>query len=433
MATGRTFFGDAETTPAERRLIREQLDRILVHSHFRNSRRYPVLLQYTVEKVLAGEAESLKERTLGVDVFGRAAGYDTNLDHIVRSTAAEVRKRLAQYYQEPEHEGQIRIDLPSGSYVPQFRRPPAAPPTERVPEMLVERPSGWRTFIRPRSRVWVSLSAALGVASVAIYLVSRGTSNGSQAALDRFWAPVCYPPGAVALYVPDPSKSWAAPPAGGVANPPFDAFESLGSEQPVTPDYPGALNGVPVAIQTLIERNVPFADAVTLNRLGTIFALRGKEQHVVYCRDSTLWDLRRGSAVLVGGVDNFWSVKLTGELRFRFLVDRSAGVATFVIGDRKSGTVWRSSGDPIQSQGVDYAIIARIEHPSTGRLVVVAGGIQEYGTLAAGEFLTNGNALAELERLRPRDTKGTNVQAVLSTSVLKRTPAPPKIVAAYFW
>jgi hypothetical protein len=183
----------------------------------------------------------------------------------------------------------------------------------------------------------------------------------------------------------------------------------------------------------VIERSVPFSDAVTLTRLGAIFALKKKDYRVVYSPDSTLWDLRQGAAVLVGGVDNFWAVRLTSELRFRFLVDRSADMFTFVIEDRNGGKVWRSSGAPKQNQGLDYALITRVEHPTTGHVVVVAGGIQEYGTLAAGEFLTDGAALAELERLAPKDWKGVNVQAVLSTNVLKGSPAPPKIVAAYFW
>jgi hypothetical protein len=79
------------------REIREQLNRILADSLFRNSRRYPKLLRYVVDTTLAGREDSLKERTLGVEVFGKAPDYDTNEDHIVRSTAAEVRKRLIQY------------------------------------------------------------------------------------------------------------------------------------------------------------------------------------------------------------------------------------------------------------------------------------------------------------------------------------------------
>jgi hypothetical protein len=98
----------------------EQLERIVRSKHFRNSKRYPAFLRFVVEQTLAGKTEGLKERTLGVDVFARPNHYDTNEDPIVRVTAGEIRKRIAQYYQEPGHEEELRIDLPLGSYVPRF-------------------------------------------------------------------------------------------------------------------------------------------------------------------------------------------------------------------------------------------------------------------------------------------------------------------------
>ena len=56
----------------------------------------------------------LKERTLGIEIFGRDADDHTASDPIVRVTATEIRKRIAQYYQEPGHETELRLSLPSG-------------------------------------------------------------------------------------------------------------------------------------------------------------------------------------------------------------------------------------------------------------------------------------------------------------------------------
>src|ERR1700752_5011381 len=105
--------------------IREQLNRLLAHPLFTNSKRYPVLLAYTVEQALLGNAGELKERTIGVEAFGREPSYDVNLDPVVRTTAAEVRKRLIQYYYSPDHAGELIIDVPVGTYVPIFRGPSA--------------------------------------------------------------------------------------------------------------------------------------------------------------------------------------------------------------------------------------------------------------------------------------------------------------------
>src|SRR5271169_2159096 len=104
-------------------LVREQLRRLVAHPLFTNSKRYPVLLTYTVEQTLLGHASELKERTIGVEAFGREPSYDVNLDPIVRTTAAEVRKRLIQYYYNTDHAGELIIELPVGSYEPSFRDP----------------------------------------------------------------------------------------------------------------------------------------------------------------------------------------------------------------------------------------------------------------------------------------------------------------------
>jgi len=129
--------------------VREQLKRLLAHPLFTNSKRYPVLLAYTVEQTLLGNAGDLKERTIGVEAFGREPIYDVNLDPVVRTTAAEVRKRLIQYYYNSDHAGEVVIELPLGSYVPSFREP-AAP--HQSSKTAIGRGSRSRSARRQRRR-----------------------------------------------------------------------------------------------------------------------------------------------------------------------------------------------------------------------------------------------------------------------------------------
>ena len=99
--------------------IRQHLDMILAGDEFCSSRRSSELLRHIVERALTGDLESLKERLLGVEIFHRRSDYDTSTDAIVRVTASDVRRRLANFYS--EHSGQsMRISLPLGSYVPDF-------------------------------------------------------------------------------------------------------------------------------------------------------------------------------------------------------------------------------------------------------------------------------------------------------------------------
>ncbi len=103
MRTDLTDLGHTDLSESEKDAVRKQLRRLLASSYFSHSKRLPAFLSYVTKQTLAGEAEGIKERTLGMEIFNRDAHYDTASDPIVRVTAAEIRKRAAQYYQEPEH------------------------------------------------------------------------------------------------------------------------------------------------------------------------------------------------------------------------------------------------------------------------------------------------------------------------------------------
>lgn len=129
-------------------LLIAHLDEVLASHYFKSSQRCRSMLKYLVEYALANTAEHLKERTIGIEVFGRKPEYDTASDPIVRTTAAEIRKRLAQCYHEehsfpgrPEKETLLRIELPLGSYIPAFvfLESPSSPQEERGSE--IEAPS----------------------------------------------------------------------------------------------------------------------------------------------------------------------------------------------------------------------------------------------------------------------------------------------------
>lgn len=100
--------------------IRTHLGEILTDTAFSGSRRSQEFLTHVVECALAGQWERLKERSLGIDVFSRNPSYDTGGDSIVRVTASDVRKRLLHYYSECPETQAFRIEIPAGSYIPEF-------------------------------------------------------------------------------------------------------------------------------------------------------------------------------------------------------------------------------------------------------------------------------------------------------------------------
>ena len=100
--------------------VREYLARILSSSEFHSSKRCQEFLNYVVEKALSGQTDDLKERTIGMEVFGRPASYEPSTDATVRVKAGEVRKRLISYYSGTGQLDEVAIQLPPGGYIPEF-------------------------------------------------------------------------------------------------------------------------------------------------------------------------------------------------------------------------------------------------------------------------------------------------------------------------
>src|SRR5580698_11334519 len=107
-------------SPEQIGLVRQHLKALTGSHAFAGSKRTQDFLQLIVEHALEGEVDSLRERMIGAEMFGRPIDYDTGSDSVVRVKATEVRKRLAQYYLETDEKTEVRIELPSGSYVPRF-------------------------------------------------------------------------------------------------------------------------------------------------------------------------------------------------------------------------------------------------------------------------------------------------------------------------
>src|SRR5580698_5669806 len=103
-------------------LLREHLREVIAGPAFKASQRSGQFLKYIVDQAIGGHFDSLKERIIGVELFGRSPTYDTGEDAIVRVTASDVRKRLLQHYGKDGAASEFRISLPLGAYIPEIAR-----------------------------------------------------------------------------------------------------------------------------------------------------------------------------------------------------------------------------------------------------------------------------------------------------------------------
>src|SRR6516164_4999568 len=102
--------------------IRAEVARILVSSEFAASRHLSNFLRFVVEESLAGRDDRLKERSIALGALGRDADFDPRLDCIVRVVAGKLRRALDRYYAVGGASNPLRVAVPAGSYVPEFRQ-----------------------------------------------------------------------------------------------------------------------------------------------------------------------------------------------------------------------------------------------------------------------------------------------------------------------
>jgi hypothetical protein len=391
-------------TDAGRHAILEQLERLLANVRFKNSKRCPSLLRFLVENTLEGRTEHLRERTLGIDVFGRAQDYDTNADPIVRATAGDIRKRIAQYYHEPGHENDIRIDLPSGSYVPEFHLPPVvkAPPVVRA---------AWlKRWWKP-----VVLAGAIIAAAAGVVLLRPSIFYSP---LERFWAPVVDSSNTLLLCVGPADK----------------LRESAQLEARATPSAAATTDNAPSLGDLLTIHDLALQDATTLVRVAILANTRGRSYRIQSDDTTTLSDMRAAPSVLIGAFNNSWTLRSAHQLRFSFEMD--VATSHYWIQDRQNPTSRQWSiynGLAYTKLNEDYAIVARFMNPATERMTVIAGGIGQYGTAAAGEFLTSEKCMKELAARAPENWEHKNVEAVIGARVIDGSTGRPHILATHFW
>ena len=94
-------------------VVEGHLERVLASPGFAGNERLSRFLRFIVQQELNGRGSELKESLIGIEVFGRRPGFDPKQDSTVRSEAARLRARLAEYYDGESKGDTLVIEVPS--------------------------------------------------------------------------------------------------------------------------------------------------------------------------------------------------------------------------------------------------------------------------------------------------------------------------------
>lgn len=426
----------------------ELLDRISASSELKRAARLREFLSYVVHRSIEDEHAPISENEIGVHVFGRLQNYDTAVDNIVRVNASELRKRLAAYFSSEGLHEPVVIEIPRGSYTPQFN-PKQAELLPSEPRLLdtpkpIEQPIPASEPDRARSEpvrglsvVWkwlIGIGAAvlLVLAGACLYLLQQNRALNhamyswkSQPALDSFWSGIIESPRQTDVVVADTSFALVQ-----------DVLKKqISLNDYLNRNYVQQIQSSDLApelksdLQVVATRsNGSLGDFRVAQKIQALDPLLGKTR-LQFAREFRPSSIRSDNVILIGSShSNPWSNLFEDRLNFTLDYDPQSNEMLVKNRHPQSGesTVYVVPVDPNRSNG--YSVISYFPNQNRTAEVLLIAGTTSEATEAAGDFLTSEESLQHfMERLHVRQLP--YFEAVLRTTKLVGTPLSAEVIA----
>jgi hypothetical protein len=413
------------------------VQRVVDSRMFRRSSALCAFLLYITNHEILGQADKLKEHTIGVEALGRKPDYAPLNDNIVRVRAHELRGRLERYFASEGANESIVITIPVGGYAPKFvprkslmtEAPASAPVAETV---LLANDNG-----RRQQRHWLPFAAvALIALSVSVWLIrytlrsdSRVSVVRSAAATSDFWGQFFDKPHEELQVV--------------YADPGFALWQDLNSKDLNLGDYLNQkyLNNSDKLLQLAVRRVASPADIAIATHLGTLAGQFGGQINLQFARDVSSQFFQRGNVVLIGSRhSNPWVESYEPNLNFTLSQDPNSKAPLFRNRSPRHGedsvytipAVFDRPGAGIsETEYKSYGVIALLKSCGNRGLTVILEGLNTQATRAVGDMLTDQQRLDILLQgigHKP-GAKVTPFEALIQVTSLPNNYSDPKVVA----
>jgi hypothetical protein len=408
-------IGKILETEQDIELFQQHLKEVIEGSAFKASHRSGQFLKYIVDQAIAGHFESLKERVIGIELFGRSPSYDTGEDAIVRVTASDVRKRLLQHYGKDDATSEFRISLPLGAYIPEIARRThfsangnsplngTVAEADHVADMphldllqgSVHAPLHDVTVESARPRVRSGIPRLFFIAALCtLALVASAFVAWNRYSVVRvvprsslLWSAFFHSPQSTQIITSDPNIAEIDGLTGGQVS------VSDYANHNYTPD-PAKLTPELANLCRNILRGDKAAgvDVPIAVYIGQMALASSREVSVHAARSIQIQDLAsEDNFVFLGSPrSNPWSALFGDQLDFRFVFDPKAKTE-FIRNEHprpQEASAYVPTAPGWQT-GQTFATVALVKNPDqVGQVLLVAGATGE-GTAAAGRFITD--------------------------------------------
>jgi hypothetical protein len=396
------------------RAARAQVERIAVSEAVRQSETLQRLLRYLTEKSLSGEADHLKEYTIGMDIFDKGAEYDPRQDSGVRIHVGRLRLKLAEYYAGEGLHDPVVITLPKGRFKLLFEERLASVPEVITAEQPVETGLQVATPVAtPWRTVAIVLAAALVLALVwGIWSSLTLRRVHQEQALDPIWTPAMQ-------QFWNPLVDTNRPLLIVVATPLFVGLRGVGVYRDMNnnqwddaandPNLKAVRKAVGNPDIFPVRSYAGFGEAKSAVLLGTLLTRHARNIHFVRSIDLSWQQVSESNVVFLGGTKTFGETLASLPVKPEMTLD-STGLHILSAKDGKpaffTDEMIGGSGSGLSSlpdDGVVNAVIGILPGPNGKGFVATFLSNLNTGILAAVEYATEPTLLRQLnEQLRDK-------------------------------
>lgn len=430
--------------------------RIAASGSLGRSRLLSRFLLFIVDRHIRNRTDEVTEQQIGILVFDRKAGYDSNEDNIVRSYARNLRRRIDDYYAKEGKDEPLRLDIPRGGYVPYFtdrslqeEAPPQTPVAETdasaaAPEIesllqedlpvLLDPPDVTSRPVKPGLLWMLGTMAALCLGLAIGLIIPRGlrlfpgkdsiTTSSTRAVSDSFWRQV----------FPSNGETYVVPSDDGLVimqrlteRPvPLASYISGDYHKPKQSTNNAADNEL---LKLGARRYTSVVDLDFVSHLSQLKEVSAARMVVRYARDLRMDDLRTGNAVLIGSIEsNPWIQLFASQMNFRQVINTAPSKPSGLLNTHPQPGEHELYGTPGKDH--TYGVIAFMPNLTSTGHVLIVGGLNTAGTQAATTFLLT-PALMASALAQARDANGHlhSFELLIEANSFAANASAPQLVA----
>ncbi len=410
----------------ERPEISTEINKLISSETLHGSESLCKLLRYLTQHALEHPGVPLKEYQIATEVFGRPSDFDPHLDSTIRVQAGRLRLKLAEYYASEGTDDPIVVELPKGTYVPNFRIASGKRSSSTSPHLQAAGPiatpkpvvltGGARSKAKSRFTVPLLVLLLIGLCIVLAIQFSRYSSPPPVAVANvpvstrTFWH----------VFIEAPDEPWVVFSNGAFVGRPETGMRYFNASRD--------------SRDKILDHYTGVGEVLAIHELDRVFDAMHREIRVKRGSLLSLDDAKNNNLIFVGSpAENLSLLELPGSREFVF--QRVAegprkgdlGVRNVHPGPGEPAMFLATSGPPLTE---DYATITLTSGLTTGRHMLILAGTTTLGTQAAVEFVCHDDTLQQLlKNLGVAKGEVKPFEALVRVKVTRGVPVETQLVS----